>query len=346
MDSLMKKSVHDFSFTELVHYANEAGQSSYRAQQIWEWVYGKGIDAWQDMSNVPQTFRDQLAKEILLCSLESVQETKSAEGDSTKYLFETQDHHYIETVFIASKGRRTVCLSTQIGCRHGCLFCASGKGGFVRNLSIGEILDQLLLVQKSINGRMTNVVFMGMGEPLDNYENTIQAILSINDPLRINIGQRRIALSTAGLVPAIERFMHEDLPQITLSVSLHATTDEKRKKIMPIAAQYSLKELCDVLRMNLELMKRTITLEYILIKDFNDSREDAKRLAAIAKDLHAKVNLIGYNMIDEAPYTPPTKKEALKFNEWICSFGVPSTVRYSAGSDITAACGQLRLRRQ
>ncbi|MBU1864101.1 MAG: 23S rRNA (adenine(2503)-C(2))-methyltransferase RlmN [Candidatus Omnitrophica bacterium] len=339
----MKQYIHNCSSNEVRAYIVKHGGESYHTTQLFEWLYKKNVRSWDQMTNIPQTLREQLKKDFFLFSLTIEQIYQSREGDSLKYLFSTADGYHIETVLIKSQRRRTLCLSTQVGCKYRCSFCASGKGGFIRNLSVAEEVDQFLLVQNHIGKKVTNVVFMGMGEPLDNYDTTIQTIKVLTREWGIALSERRITVSTVGLIPAIDKFSREGFSQVKLSVSLHATSNEKRKKIMPIAKRYPLKELIALLKKVRKRFKRTITLEYILMKGFNDAPRDAHEIARIAKDVGAKINLIGYNAIKGDTLHVSRRHDMVCFRKRLDGLGAQTTIRYSAGTDITAACGQLRL---
>ena len=337
-----KRAIKDLSFDELSSYVASCGESSYRAKQLIDWLYKKNIHSFDDAKNISKTLREQLKKDFSLCSLKERSTATSKAGDSIKYLFETEDGCCLESVLIKNDGRMTLCVSTQIGCKYACAFCASGKGGFIRNLTVAEIVDQYYFIEQLAKEKITNIVFMGMGEPFDNYENVTRSITLFTSERGAGLGRRRITVSTAGIIPGIERFSSEGFLQIKLSISLHAVTQEKRKKIMPVAKKYPLDELLKTLIEAKKKFKRRITLEYIVLKEFNDSQEDVNGLARIAKQLGAKVNLIGYNIVDDENFKAPTREDVDAARKRLEDFGIIATVRYSAGSDIAAACGQLR----
>jgi 23S rRNA (adenine2503-C2)-methyltransferase len=339
-----KKSIHECSLDDVRAYVTSHGEGKFRAAQIFEWIYKKNIAHWDECTNIPKKLREHLARDFCVSSLVFKKSVQSTKKDTTKILYETEDGRFIETVLIYGFQRVTVCLSSQIGCKYGCSFCASCKGGFIRNLLTREIIDQFLLAERYSKKKITNIVFMGMGEPLDNLDAVVASIRRITADEGIGFSQRRITLSTCGLIPELKKFADEQFSHVKLSLSIHAAFDEKRKKIMPIACTYSLDDLCATLSSLSDCFKRTVTFEYIVIKDFNDSDSDARELAKRANQAKAKVNLIGYNRIDGVPYLPPTNKEMDQFLQQLKERGLQVTLRYSAGSDITAACGQLRLR--
>lgn len=267
---------------------------------------------------------------------------ESCRDHSVKYLLKTSDGNFIETVLIPQGGRKTQCLSTQIGCKMGCLFCASGQGGFVRNLSCGEILDQIAFVAKDTGSLPTNLVYMGMGEPFDNYDAVVKSIRIANASWGFGIGQRRITVSTVGIVPGIRRFSEEGLNQIKLAVSLHSPDDAVRTRLIPANRKYNIPEILKALEEAEDKFKRQITFEYLLAGEVTDRDEDAVELAGIAKMIHAKVNLIPCNSVLKE-FRPPAERRILEFQKVLEKEGIRVTVRRSAGQDIAAACGQLRL---
>jgi len=338
-----KKAITALTHDEFLSVITHQRFPQYRARQLCEWLYKKNPDAWSGMYTLPAPLRTFLEENFSLFSLELHEAQESRFHDSCKYVFRTHDNHYLESVLITSERRRTICLSTQIGCKYGCSFCASGKAGFVRNLTCAEIVDQIRCIYMHTKKKVTNVVFMGMGEPLDNYNNTLASLEALTSDWGFALGERRITISTVGLVPGIKRFAEERFSNIKLSVSLHAATEEKRKKIMPIAQKYSLATLVKTLVTVRNTFKRAITLEYIVINTVNASPADADQLALIAKKLNAKVNLIGYNFVAGVSFNTPSKKTIDSFRAQLAARNVRTTIRYSAGTDITAACGQLRL---
>lgn len=322
---------------------------SYRADQILDWIYKKHITSWEEAKNLPSDLRQTLASKYPLTSLEFSEEKDSTSHESNKFLFRTRDRRLLESVLISQQGRSTVCVSTQLGCKIGCAFCASGKGKFGRNLTAGEIVEQVALIERKIRDfarRITNVVFMGMGEPLDNFEATMKALQILQAPWGFGIGARRITVSTSGITPKIMEFVKRSEGRVRLSVSLHSSNEAKRTELVPINKKYSLKELKDTLARVHRVLKREITFEYTLISGVNDSTEEAEGVAKLAKPLHAKVNVIPYNPIREMDFKTPTKQAVGKFCAVLEKRGVKVIVRQTAGRDIDAACGQLRLDRE
>lgn len=295
------------------------------------------------MSDLPEGLREKLKEEFSLTSLKPIKTLKSIDA-TEKFLFELKDKNFIEAVSIPAKDRVTGCVCAQVGCKYSCRFCASGTLGFKRNLTCGEILDEALyLKNKSSAKKLTHIVFMGTGEPLDNYDNVLKAIRIINSPLGLNIGARRITISTAGVVPAIEKLSCEGL-QIELSVSLHAADDATRDKIMPINKIYPLGELIPACRAYFKKTNRQITFEYTLFKNLNSDLQNAKNLCKLLKGMDAKVNLIPVNPVNEITLEPPQKKDILLFKDVLSGSGINVTLRKPRGQDIEAACGQLRLK--
>lgn len=316
----------------------------YRAVQIADWLYKKDALDFSDLKNLPAGFLDRIGKSFSVSSLTQAKDLHSKDG-SRKFLFKTDDGHFLESVFIPSGGRGTVCLSTQLGCKMKCVFCASGKGPFIRNLSVAEMLDQLSLARRIVGKPVTNVVFMGMGEPLDNARNLFKAIRIIHAPWGYNLGSRRITVSTFGFTPGLRQFVKEkNLPPVRLSLSLHSSDPARREKLMPAARQFPLDDIYPLLRKYREGGKREITLEYLTIGGINDSNSDAEGVARIAKFLKAKVNLISFNAVEKCGWRPPSEDEIEKFRKRLEARGVRTTIRKSVGSDIHAACGQLRLK--
>ncbi|MCM8782220.1 MAG: 23S rRNA (adenine(2503)-C(2))-methyltransferase RlmN [Candidatus Omnitrophica bacterium] len=329
--------IKDLDLKELEAVLTKYFVPSFHAEQIFSWIYKKGSKDFDSMSNLPKGLREKLKDDFYIYSLKLISELKSKDG-TEKFLFELKDKNYIESVIIPAKRRVTACISSQVGCKFACQFCASGTSAFKRNLSTGEIIEQLL------GSNFTHIVFMGIGEPLDNYDNVLKAIRIINSPFAFNIGSRRITISTCGLIPGIKRLMEEDL-QIELSISLHAPTDELRNKLLPVNKKYPLKELMSVCKEYIEKTGRQITFEYILIKGINSDLQNAKNLSKIVKDLRlCKVNLIPCNSLKEVKIEAPRRSETLLFRDALLKMGINTTLRKPRGQDIEAACGQLRLR--
>ena len=330
----------------------EIAQPSYRAGQIADWLYRKRVTSFAEMTNLSQALRTKLADNFCFGKID-VLRVLGSKDTTRKFLFRLRDGNLIESVLIpaspalygAPSDRRTICLSTQVGCAYGCKFCASGLDGWKRNLRADEIVNQIMAVEEAIGGRVDNIVFMGMGEPLANYDNLLRAIQIINAPWGIGIGARHITISTSGLVPQIRRLADQSL-QIRLAVSLHGASDDVRSRIMPVNRKYNLSALLDACRYFTERKKQRITFEYILIAQVNDSDEQARQLAKHARALEAKVNLIPYNEVEGLNWTQPPPDRQKKFLGLLRLAGVRATLRREKGDDIAAACGQLRLQTQ
>ncbi len=328
------------------------GQPKYRGTQVLEWIYGKRAGSWDEMSNLPKDLRDALSSQYSLRPLKHVL-TKGADDTTRKYLLELGDGRYVETVLIpASPGlwgersdRYTLCVSSQVGCAYGCRFCASGLDGFTRNLTAAEIVSQIILVEELSGEKVNNLVFMGMGEPLANYRNLVEALEMITADWGLNIGARRITVSTSGLVPQIKK-LAELRQQIRLAISLHGPDDVTRDQIMPINRKYPVEELMGALKVWSEKKKQKITLEYILIEGVNAGVEQARLLTERARGLNAKVNLIPYNKVEGLEWVRPSDGACQSFRRVLTQGGVPATLRLEKGHDIDAACGQLRLKKE
>jgi len=338
---MRKKSILDLSIDELKEQLEDLKEPSYRAQQIFSWLYKKRMYSFDDMRNLPAPLRERLKTVYNITPLRLSRHLKSKDK-SEKFVFELQDDRFIETVLIPSKKRNTVCLSTQVGCRYGCIYCASGLKGFVRDLRPSEITAQVLFLQREFNIHITNIVLMGMGEPLDNFLSVSKAIGIMNSPEAMGIAARKITVSTCGIVPGIEKVSRLGL-QVNLSISLHAGDDRLRSRLMPINKRYPLKLLTSACEDYFKKTNRRITLEYVLVKDLNDSLRDANGLSAIARRLKAQVNIIPYSRVASLEFDPPLQKDVKAFKTNLQRKGVNVTVRESKGSDISAACGQLAL---
>lgn len=320
------------------------GLPKYHAKQIFNWIYQKGAFDFSSMSNLPLALRKKLAGEFYILGLALADMQVSLDG-TTKFLFELADKNLIEAVNIPAAKRVTGCISSQAGCKFSCQFCASALKGFKRNLTVGEILDEVLYLKNNTRqAELTHIVFMGTGEPLDNYENVLKSIRVINSPDAFNIGARRITISTSGIIPGIERLAGEDL-QIELSISLHSADDKTRSQLMPVNKKYPLADLIKCCHDYTAKTNRQITFEYILIKGLNSDLASAQNLVKLLKDLRlAKVNLIPANPLAELKIFPPSKAEVDAFKECLFKSGINVTLRRERGQDIEAACGQLRLR--
>lgn len=336
---------------ELTARLAKLGEPAYRADQVLQWVYQRRSESFEQMSNLSVALRQKLTGGFELCAVRNVR-TRSSTDTTEKFLFELHDGSLIETVLIpatpgltSNSDRYTVCVSTQVGCAYGCKFCASGLEGVKRNLTAAEIVDQVVAVCRITNQRVTNLVIMGMGEPLANYDNLMRAIRIMNAPWALGIGARKITVSTVGLVPRIKQLADEPM-QIRLAVSLHGATDEVRERIMPVNKKHPLKELLAACDYYVNTKKRMMTFEYILIDGVNDSLEQAHKLGAIARRLHAKVNLIPYNPVEGLLWRRPDRDRCKMFQHTLKSHGITSTLRMEKGADINAACGQLRLQHE
>lgn len=338
--------IKELTLAELKSNLASWGQPEYYAQQIFAWVYQKGVYEFGKMSNLPMVLRKKLAEEFYVLGVEIADLHKSSDG-TTKFLFALVDKNLVEAVSIPASRRVTGCISSQVGCKFSCKFCASGLVGFKRNLTAGEILDEVLYLKNNTpEADLTHLVFMGTGEPMDNYANVLKAIRIINSPQGFNIGARRITISTCGVIPGIEKLPLEDL-QIELSVSLHTADDKLRSQIMPVNRKYPLADLICCCQKYIERTNRQVTFEYILIKGFNSDLSSAEKLIALLKDLRlAKVNLIPANPIVELKIFPPDEREVILFKNKLFASGVNVTLRKERGQDIDAACGQLRLRHE
>ncbi|EKE20529.1 MAG: hypothetical protein ACD_7C00539G0003 [uncultured bacterium] len=315
---------------------------TFHLKQINEWIYQKYPSSFDEMSNLSLELRNKLKENFQLYSLTLKKEVSSKDKQTKKYLFQLEDGFFIETVLILSEKRKTLCLSTQVGCPIKCTFCASGKNGFYRNLKSYEILEQIIHVSKKISDKPTHIVFMGMGEPLLNLDAVVESIEKISDKTKFNISQRRITVSTVGILENIRKLKERNL-KVNLALSVHAPNDELRNKIIPFSKKYKLKDLINELRLYFETTKRDISFEYILIDDLNDSIEHAKELAALLKNIQCSINLIPYNPIDGFSYKKPNSAKVNKFKEYLACCNMVVSQRYTKGDDIAAACGQLSL---
>ena len=334
-----KQDIKNFTIAEFEKRLAEISEPSFRARQILGWLYRKGVSDFNLMHNLPKNLQERLDAIFYISRPQVLEIAQSADG-TEKFLFRLSDDNLIETVLIPNRERATVCLSTQVGCKYNCVFCASGQNGFTRNLTLAEIINQLLFIRFERNQKITNVVFMGMGEPFDNYDNLVRAISVINDPKDISIGARKITVSTCGIIPGIERFQTIGR-QVELSVSLNAADEELRSKLMPVNKKYPLEELILTLADYTKKTGRVITLEYLLVKNINDSADCAEKLAGVAKCLKAKVNLLPYSPVTGKDYRIPEKDGIALFASRLSRKGVTVTIRKSRGKDIAAACGQL-----
>ncbi|GEQ19603.1 putative dual-specificity RNA methyltransferase RlmN [Clostridium butyricum] len=330
----------DYTLDELKVWMSENGESAFRGKQILSWIY-KGVMDFKGMKNIPKSLINKLEENFTITMPEIVEVYKSELDGTEKFLLGFPDGNLIESVLMRYKHGNSICISTQVGCRMGCKFCASTIEGRVRNLTTGEILSEVIAVQNYIGERISNIVLMGSGEPLDNYDNVVKFLEIVSADYGLNIGQRHITLSTCGIVPKIYELADKEL-SITLAISLHAFSDEKRKEIMPIANKYTISELLEACRYYLNKTKRRITFEYALVKDVNDGMEDAKALGKLLSGMLCHVNLIPVNEIKENSFKRSSKKAIDDFSEILRNNGIEVTTRREMGSDINAACGQLR----
>jgi 23S rRNA (adenine2503-C2)-methyltransferase len=341
----VKKDIKELTLHDLGVFLADRDEEKFRAEQIFSWIYKKGEIDFSRMSDLSFSLRGILAKEFFISGLRPAGKAKSCDG-TEKFLFRLDDGNLIEAVSIPAGGRVTGCISTQAGCKFSCKFCASALDGFKRDLSCGEMLDEALLLKyRSSAKKLTHLVFMGSGEPLDNYNNLLKAIRTINSSYAFNIAARRITISTCGIIPAIKRLAQENL-QVELSISLHACDDKTRSRIMPVNKKYPLEELISACRDYIRKTNRQVTFEYILIKEINSDLPSAKNLGKILKGLNCKVNLIPCNFIKELALQPPTPAEAGLFKRYLLQAGINATLRRPRGQDIEAACGQLRLKHE
>ncbi len=335
------ENVLDYDYNSLYEKLKREKIEPYRATQIFDWIYKKKVSSFSVMTNLSKKLRENLSRHLEVRFPELVTTARSKDG-TVKFLWKYDDKSTVESVLLRYPGRTSACVSSQVGCALGCEFCATGKSGFVRNLTSGEILAQILGMEKAENERIGNVVFMGMGEPMLNYDEVMRAIRVMVDSKALKISQRRISISTAGVVEGIKRLSNEPL-DVILSISLHAPDDEKRSRIMPINQRYPLSVLLNAVKEYQSIKKRRVTFEYILFDGFNDSLKDAMKLVEILEDINCNVNLIAYNETGSKFKRTPADK-ARQFEEFLKAHGLEAVIRVEKGSDIDAACGQLRRR--
>lgn len=340
-EELNMKALNELSLAELEDVVKNLGESKFRAKQLFEWFHQKLIYDYDQMSNLSQEFRKRLKILYPTYKLKVVQKLESQIDETKKYLFKLEDGNVIESVLMQYKHGASVCISTQVGCRMGCKFCASTIGGLVRNLTAAEMLGQVYEIVNDTANRVSNIVLMGSGEPFENYENVMKFVELINDVNGQNIGIRHITISTCGIVPKIFE-LAEANSGLTLAISLHAATNEKRKRIMPIAAKYPLADIMDAVEVYIAKTNRRVTFEYGLILGENDGSEEAMELCALLKGINCHVNLIPINNVDEKMYQP--SNNVVKFCNILNKHNIQTTVRRKLGEDIDAACGQLRQR--
>ena len=333
--------LNDYTIEELEKLLEELDEKKFHAKQIFKWIHREKITDIELMSDISKSLRDKL-KDIAYISRPKILHLEKSKKDGTiKFLIKLDDKCAIESVFMRYNHGNTLCVSTEVGCLMGCSFCASTKDTFVRRMTAGEIEGQILVVEEYTKEKISNVVYMGIGEPLDNYDNVIKSIKLINNPLGLGIGARHISLSTCGLVDKIYKLADEGI-QCTLSISLHQTRDDKRKEIMPIAKKYTIKELIDSCKYYIAKTGRRVSFEYALLGGINDNKETALELAKLLRGMIAHVNLIPVNEIKEGKFSKPDEKNVQMFMNTLNSSGIVATVRRELGTDISAACGQLR----
>ncbi|MEE0693685.1 MAG: 23S rRNA (adenine(2503)-C(2))-methyltransferase RlmN [Lachnospiraceae bacterium] len=336
-----KRDIKSFTYGELLEQVKEMGEKPFRAEQLYQWMHQKLAADFDEMTNLSRAFREALKERYAYTSLEMADRLVSKIDGTEKYLFRLADGNVIESVLMRYHHGNSVCISSQVGCRMGCRFCASTIGGLTRCLTPSEMLDQIYCIQRISGERVSNVVLMGTGEPLDNYDNFLRFLELLTDERGLHISQRNITVSTCGIVENMKRLADEKL-QITLALSLHASSQEKRKELMPIAYKYELGDVLDACRYYFEKTGRRITFEYSLVGGVNDTPEDARRLGRLIGDLNCHVNLIPVNPIKERDYVESEKAAIIAFKNKLENYRINVTIRREMGRDINGACGQLR----
>jgi 23S rRNA (adenine2503-C2)-methyltransferase len=341
-NSLEKVDLKNLSPSELIEFLGSFGKERYRSIQILRWLYQKGAQSFEEMTNLSKRFRQELSQVSFISNLHPLHVEQARDG-TKKFLFQLEDGNRIESVLIPDKARLTLCLSTQVGCAFGCRFCLTGKIGWKRDLMVSEILNQILAIRRILPGKtsITNIVLMGMGEPLANYKNTLKAIALMAHPDAFKFSSRRITLSTVGLLPELERLAKEKI-SFRLAISLNASEEETRSYLMPVNRRYPLKKILALCK-NFPLRPRTrITFEYVMVEGINDSSQDAKKLLRILRGIPSKVNLIPLNETPGIPFKKPSEEKVKQFQEILMEGGLTAIVRTSKGTEISAACGQLQ----
>ena len=333
--------IRSMNLEEMEALAISLGEKAFRGKQLFQWVHEKQADDFDEMTNLSAAFREKLKENYCISGVRQVEKQVSKKEDTAKYLFALEDDHVIESVWMKYHHGNSVCISSQVGCKMGCRFCASTLNGCVRNLTPSEMLDQVYRIQKLTGERVSNIVIMGSGEPMDNYDNVVKFLELINSEKGLNISQRNITVSTCGLVPKIKQLADLKL-QITLAISLHAPNDELRRTMMPIANTYSIEQIMDACRYYLSQTARRISFEYSLVKGVNDTPECARQLIKLVHGLNCHINLIPVNPIKERDYEQSEKNSIHSFKETLEKAGVNVTIRREMGRDIDGACGQLR----
>ena len=334
------KNIKDYDLEDLKQEPILIGEKGFRAEQIFKWLYQEKVKSFDEMTNLSLELREKLKNNYTICNYNILKKLESSDG-TKRYLFDILDGNIIESVLMEYHYGKSVCVSSQVGCKMGCKFCASTGIPFVRNLTAGEIVEQILAIEQDTGDKISNIVFMGIGEPLDNYDNVIKAIRILNNPKGLGIGARHISVSTSGLVPRIYDLAKENI-QCTLSVSLHASNNEKRSSMMPVNNRYSVEELIKACKDYIAMTNKRISFEYALAKDNNDNMQDAKELANLLKGMLCHVNLIPINKIENGKFTKSSNENIIKFRDYLNDHGIVATIRRELGSDIEAACGQLR----
>ena len=336
----MKQDLKSMNYEEIAAALKEMGEPAFRAKQVFTWLH-RGVRGFDEMTDLPKQLRQKLEDRYFITVPQIVRKQQSAKDGTIKYLWRLRDGNCVETVLMRYHHGNSVCISSEVGCAMGCAFCASTKGGLVRRLAPSEMVDQVLFASLDSGLDISNIVLMGIGEPLDNYDTVLRFLELINSPDGMNIGMRHISLSTCGLVDKIKRLADEKL-QLTLSISLHAPLDEIRSSIMPVNRKYNVDTLLDACREYFQKTGRRISFEYAMIRGVNDSKQIAEILAKRLDGIAAHVNLIPLNNIEESPLKPSTRKAVMEFQQTLEKHGIPATVRRTLGSDIDASCGQLR----
>lgn len=336
-----KQDIMLYSLDELKEYLNSIGEKPFRAKQIYKWLHQKLVESFDDMTNISKNLKEKLNNDFYIQSLEMVQVLTSKIDGTQKFLFRLNDGNVIESVLMRYKHGNSVCISTQVGCRMGCHFCASTLDGLVRNLKPSEMLEEIYYIQRYSKERVSNIVLMGSGEPMDNFDNVLAFVKAISDENGLHISQRNITISSCGLAEKIKELADSNV-QVTLALSLHAADDETRKQLMPIAYKYSIREVLEACQYFFDKTGRRITFEYSLVAGVNDTKEEAAKLVHLIKGMNCHVNLIPVNPIKERDFKRSTKVNIALFKGHLEKNGINATVRREMGSDIQGACGQLR----
>lgn len=344
---MLTMDLHGCTLKELSVWMTEKGEKPFRAAQIFDWIYHKGAKSWEEMTDLSKALRQELPNFFTFNSLQFVRALESQDQETTKFLWQLSDGKKVESVLIRAPDRRTVCVSSQVGCPAKCAFCASGREGLIRNLTAAEIVEQVYLIDRQLKEkgeRVSHVVFMGMGEPFENYDEVVKAIHLLTDEKRLNLSERRITVSTVGLVEGITKLSNEGL-KVNLVLSLHAPNQRVRQKIIPYARKYALEDILTAMLDYAAKTKRDITYEYTLMAGINDKKEHAEELAALLRKQQCTVNLIPYNPVQGLRLKRPQKEVIEDFRSILIQAGIPTTWRYTKGKDIAAACGQLAIQK-